>query len=142
MLAGGVLVEEARSEWLLQAVVLLLDGGAPWSSGVDLPPSSSPRFSGAGWFDFPFAGLRGTADLAQDLPEVAVVHRRDNDGDLRRRSFGIGDRRLPAGLGRLLIQGIERSLSSGAPSTAFVVSGVVKLQKGWFVIFFLMRALL
>ena len=136
------MVEEARPEWFLQVVVLPLDGGAPRSSGVDLPPSSSPRFSGAARFDFPFAGFRGTADLVHELPKVADVHRRDDDGDLRRRSFGIDDRRLPAGLGRLLIQGIERSLSSGAPPTAFVVSGVVELQKGWDVFLFLMRAFL
>jgi hypothetical protein len=39
-------------------------------------------------------------------------------------------RRLPVGLGMFLFQGIERNLTSGAPPTAFVVSGVVDLQEG------------
>ena len=116
--AGGVEAEEARSDWFLQVVVLPLVGGAPRSSGAELPPSSSSRISRSCWLGFPSTGFRGTAGPDRDLPRDVDVHWRDDDGDLRRRSFGIGDRRLPAGLGMLLIQGIERSMSGGAPLTA------------------------
>jgi hypothetical protein len=131
------MAEEAWPVLFVQVVVLPLDGGVPRSSGVDLPPSASPRLCGAVRLVFPFAGIRETAGLAQDLPIDADVQRRDDDGVFRRRSFGIGARRLPVGLGGLRIQGFKRSSSSGAPPTALVVSGVVDLQKGWVVIFLL-----
>ena len=134
------MAEEARSVSFLQVAVLLFDGGAPRSFGVDLLPSASPGLRGAAWLVPPFAGLRGTADLAQEPPTDAELRRRDDDEDFRCRSFGIGDRRLPAGFGGLRIQGFERSWSSGAPPTALVVSGVVELHKGWAVILLLSRA--
>ena len=134
------MAKEARLVLFLQVAVLPLDGGAPRSSGVDLPPSASPGLCGAAWLVPPFAGVRETADLAQEHPTDAEMQRRDDDGDNRCRSFGIGDRRLPAGLGGLRIQGIKWSSSSGAPPTALVVSGVVELLKGWAVILFLPRA--
>jgi hypothetical protein len=124
------MVEEASSVWFLQVAVLSPGGGAPRSSGAVLPPPSSQRFCGAARFGFPFAGDRGTADLVFEDSKVADLHRRDDDGGFRRRSYGIGARRLPAGLGRFLFQGIERSLTSGAPPTALVVSSVVDLQEG------------
>ena len=133
------MAKEARSVSVLQVAVLLLDGGAPRRSGVDLLPSASPGLCGAAWLVPPFAGVRGTADLAQELPADVEMQRRDDDGDFRCRSFGIGAGRLPAGLGGLLIQGV-RSLGSGASAAAFVVSGVVELHKGWVVILLLMRA--
>jgi hypothetical protein len=110
--AGGVGAEGARPKWFLQVVVLPLVGGAPRSSGVELPPSSNLRVWRSARFDFPVAGFRGTAG-----PRDADSHRRDDDGGFWRRSYGIGVRRLPAGSGMLLIQGIVRSLSSGAPPT-------------------------
>jgi hypothetical protein len=76
----------------------------------------------------------------KDIQRGSDAQRRDDDGDLWCRSSGIGDRRLPAGLGGLRIQGIKRSSGSGAPPTALVVSGVVNLHKGWVVFLFLMRA--
>ena len=136
------MAEEARSVVVLQVTVLFLDGGAPRSSGVDPSPTASPRLCGAVRLVSPFAGGRETADLVQEHLADAEVQRRDDDGDVRCRSFGIGDRRLPAGLGGLRIQGIKRSSSSGAPPTALVVSGVVELQKDWSVISFLSRAFL
>ena len=134
------MAEEAQSVSVLQVAVLPLDGGAPRSSGVDLLPSASPGLSGAAWLVPPLAGVRRTADLALEPPTDAELQRRDDDGDFRCRSFGIGDRRLPAGFGGLRIQGFERSWSSGAPPTALVVSGVVDLHKGWAVFLFLSRA--
>jgi hypothetical protein len=117
--AGGVGAEGARPEWFLQVVVLPLVGGAPRSSGVELPPSSNLRVWRSARFDFPVAGFRGTAGpVFQDLPRDADSHRRDDGGGFWRRSYGIGVQRLPAGSGMLLIQGIVRSLSSGAPPTA------------------------
>jgi hypothetical protein len=62
--------------------------------------------------------------------KVPDLQRRDDDGGFKRRSHGFGARRLPVGLGMFLFQGIERNLTSGAPPTAFVVSGVVDLQEG------------
>ena len=124
----------------LQAAVFLLDGEVLRSFFVDLLPSASPGLRGAAWLVSPFAGVRETADPAQERPTDADAQRRDDDGDLRCRSSGIGDRRLPAGLGGLRIQGIKRSSSSGAPPTALVVSGVVELHKDGFVISFLSRS--
>ena len=124
----------------LQVAVFLLDGEVLWSFFVDLLPSASPGLRGAAWLVSPFAGGRETADPAQERPTDADAQRRDDDGDLWCRSSGIGDRRLPAGLGGLRIQGIKRSSGSGAPPTALVVSGVVNLHKGWVVFLFLMRA--
>ena len=115
--AGGVMAEEARPVKLLQVVVLPLGGVALRSSGVDPPPPSSPQLSGAARLGFPLTRFRGTADLDRERLEGAEAQRRDDDGDIRRRFFGIGDRRLPAGLGRLQIQGLWSS-SSGAPPTA------------------------
>jgi hypothetical protein len=129
------MAEEAWSVVFLQVAVLPLDGGVPWSSSVDLLPTASPRLCGAAQLVSPFAGVRETADLAQERPMDADVQRHDDDGDFRCRSCGIGDRRLPAGLGGLRIQGFVRSWSSGAPPTALVVSGVVELHKGWAVFF-------
>ena len=134
------MAEEARPVKLLQVVVLPLDGGVLRSSGVDPPPPSSPQLSGAARLGYPLTSFRGTADLDGERPEDADVQRCDDDGDIRRRFFGIGDRRLPAGFGGLRIQGFERSWSSGAPPTALIVSGVVELHKGWAVILFLLRA--
>ena len=116
--AGGVMAEEARPVKLLQVVVLPLGGGALRSSGVDLPPPPSPQLCGVARLGYPLTRFRGTADLDRERLEGAEAQRRDDDGDIRRRFFGIGDRRLPAGLGRLLVQGNEWSLSSGAPPTA------------------------
>ena len=138
--AGGAMAEEARSVVVLQVTVLFLDGGAPRSSGVDPLPTASPRLCGAVRLVFPFAGGRGTADLAQEHSADAEAQRRDDDGVFRRRSFEIGARRLPACSGGLRIQGVKRSLSSGAPPTALVVSGVVELHKDGFVISFLSRS--
>ena len=115
--AGGVMAEEAQPVKLLQVMVLPLGGGALRSSGVDPSPPSSPQLSGAARLGYPLTSFRGTADLDGERPEDAEVQRRDDDGDIRRRFFGIGDRRLPAGLGRLQIQGLWSS-SSGAPPTA------------------------
>ena len=130
------MAEEVQSVCVLQVVVLFLDGGALWSSGVDLPPTASPRPFGVVRLVFPFAGFRETADPVHEHQIDTEVQRRDDDGVFRRRSSGIGARRLPACLGGLRIQGFKRSLSSGAPPTALVVSGVVELQKDWAVILF------
>jgi hypothetical protein len=86
------MAEEAWPVLFVQVVVLPLDGGVPRSSGVELPPSASLRLCGVVRLVFPFAGFRETAVLAQDLPMDADVQRRDDDGDFRRRSFGIGAR--------------------------------------------------
>jgi hypothetical protein len=127
------MAEEARPVLFLQAVVLPLDGGVPRSSGVDLPPSASPRLCGAVRLVPPSPDSGRRRFWLRFHPMDAGVQRRDDDGVFRRRSFGIGDRRLPVGLGGLRIQGFMRSSSSGAPPTALGVSGVVELQKGWVV---------
>ena len=98
------MAEEVCSVLVLQVAVLPLDGGAPWSSGVDLPPTARPRLCGAVRLVSPLAGVRGTADPAQEPSMDAGVQRRDDDGGFWRSSFGIDARRLPAGLGMLLFQ--------------------------------------
>lgn len=103
----------------MQVAFLHLDGGARRSSGVDLLPASSLQLRRPVRLDFPVAGVRGAADPAcVDLLEVPGVVRLGDGGGFRCRSLGIVARRLPAGLGRLLLQGIKRSLAGGAPPTA------------------------
>ena len=126
----------------LLAAVFLLDGEVLRSFFVDLLPSASPGLRGAAWLVTPLRRSRVAADPVQEPSMDADARRRDDDGDLWCRSSGIGDRRLPAGLGGLRIQGIKRSSGSGAPPTALVVSAVVNLQKDRAVIFVLMRAFL
>ena len=117
--AGSVVVEEMRPDWFLQVEALPLVDGAPRSFGAELLPPSCPRVSRSAGLDFPSAGFCGTAvPVVQFHPRDVDLQRRDDDGVFRRRSFEIGDRRLPAGSGELLIQGVKRSLSGGAPPTA------------------------
>ena len=66
------MAEEACSVLFLQVAVLPLDGGVSRSAGVDLPPTARPRLCGAVRLVSPLAGVRGTADPAQEPSMDAV----------------------------------------------------------------------
>ena len=117
--AGVAMEEEVASVVLLQVEFFLCGDGVPRSPGAAPLPLPRSQLCGAAVRGLPFAGCRGTADLASTIfVQVAGVFRFD-DGDVRwRRSSAAGDRRLPARSGVLSFQGVFESKSGGAPPTA------------------------
>ena len=104
---------------LLQVEVFLCGGGAPRSSGAALPLHPCSQLCGVAVRGSPFAGFRGTADLASTTLCRWLVEL----GSAMMASAGVGPLRpaigdFPSARGMLSFQGFEESRSGGAPPTA------------------------
>jgi hypothetical protein len=106
---------------VLLAVVLLLDGGAPRGSDVDLPPSSGWRFCGTTGRDFPLPDSVVRWRIWQLLK--ISTKKLGRLGSATTASFGVGPSGpaigdFPLARGLPSIQGVKEGRSDGAPPTA------------------------
>jgi hypothetical protein len=124
-------------------VVLLLDGGALWGSGVDPLPPAGLQICGAARLVFPIAGCRGAADLAGDGEGEGGSHQIEDDEDgARWRFFRAEFCRLPVRQGTPSVPGLQWRSGGGAPQYVFVDDVVFVTLQDRIVIFFFLWVVL